>query len=369
MNNEHQHRAASPPYRFRSKIDRSSSAYLEWLSPGLQELVGYTPDELRFYDQWRQFVPSEYRPVTDEYDKLVRAGRPWTGLFALRAKSGTELFLEVTTDVQTLPTGTHLVHGLVRDLTEEAELRAAFQEHKARLRALNSDLGLIVWSHDARRRSTWMWGSGFSDMDPVEYESFGTSLAELLDAEGSDWSAVESAALRGETIRCEIEWKGRTYRVTVEPWRAGTEDVSGTTGVAIDQTERLGLEDQIEVLNRELMRARSNDPEPGLRGEEVMEFGELRVDPAAAKVVLRGQMVHLTPIEFKLLLVLARNAERVLSHQVLLRRVWGYEFLGSGSLIPMAINRLRMKIEEDPSNPSLITTVRGIGYCFHSEGA
>ncbi len=50
--------------------------------------------------------------------------------------------------VQTLPIGTHLVHGLVRDLTEEAELRAVFQEHKARLRALNSDLGLIVWSHD-----------------------------------------------------------------------------------------------------------------------------------------------------------------------------------------------------------------------------
>ena len=189
-------------------------------------------------------------------------------------------------------------------------------------------------------------------MDPVEYESFGTSLA------GPDWTAVESAALRGETIRCEIE-KGRTYRVTVEPWRAGTVDVSGTAGVAIDQTERLGLEDQIEVLNRELMRARSNDPEPGLRSEEVMEFGELRVDPAAAKVVVRGQMVHLTPIEFKLLLLLARNAERVLSHQVLLRRVWGYEFLGSGSLIPMAISRLRMKIERDPSNPSLITTVRG----------
>jgi hypothetical protein len=213
-----------------------------------------------------------------------------------------------------------------------------------------------------------MWGSALSTIGVDENETAGGSLAELLGSrDDADWGAVESAAMRGETIRCEIEWKGRTYRVTTEPWRSSTGHIGGTTGVAIDQTERLELEGQIESLNRELMRARSDNPELSDPSQEVMDYDELRIDIPAAQVTLRGEAAHLTPIEFKLLVVLARNPRRALSHQVLLRRVWGYEFLGSGSLIPMAISRLRNKIEIDPSNPKLIRTVRGIGYCFHPD--
>ena len=66
--------------------------------------------------------------------------------------------------------------------------------------------------------------------------------------------------------------------------------------------------------------------------------------------------------EFRLLCVLARRPGQVFTREMLLDSVWGYEFLGDSRLVSVAVRRLRAKVEDDPAHPSLITTVRGVGY-------
>jgi two-component system response regulator MtrA len=70
--------------------------------------------------------------------------------------------------------------------------------------------------------------------------------------------------------------------------------------------------------------------------------------------------------EFRLLLELARNPDRVLTRDVLLERVWGYDYLGDSRLVDMAVKRLRHKLGDDPAAPRYISTVRGVGYRFVS---
>jgi DNA-binding response OmpR family regulator len=72
--------------------------------------------------------------------------------------------------------------------------------------------------------------------------------------------------------------------------------------------------------------------------------------------------LQLTATEFRLLLELARRPGQVFTREVLLERVWGYEYLGDSRLVDIAVQRLRAKVEPDPSSPRLITTVRGVGY-------
>ena len=91
-------------------------------------------------------------------------------------------------------------------------------------------------------------------------------------------------------------------------------------------------------------------------------FGDVEVSPREGEVRKRGVEVHLTKTEFRLLCDLAEHSGQVLSRDQLLQRVWGYEYPGDGRLVDAHIRRVRMKIEDDPSNPALLVTVRGLGY-------
>jgi DNA-binding response OmpR family regulator len=96
--------------------------------------------------------------------------------------------------------------------------------------------------------------------------------------------------------------------------------------------------------------------------EQVLSVGGLEIDPAAFRVVRNGQDVALTATEFRLLLELARRPGQVFTRELLLDRVWNYEYLGDSRLVDVAVQRLRGKVEDDPKNPRLIQTVRGVGY-------
>jgi DNA-binding response OmpR family regulator len=102
--------------------------------------------------------------------------------------------------------------------------------------------------------------------------------------------------------------------------------------------------------------------EPGR--EPPLVFGELTIDPARRQVTLRGHPLRLKPKEFELLLFLARHRGVVLSRDLILERVWGWEFSGGSRTVDVHIRWLREKIEDDPSNPKRLVTVRGAGYCF-----
>jgi two-component system response regulator MtrA len=91
-------------------------------------------------------------------------------------------------------------------------------------------------------------------------------------------------------------------------------------------------------------------------------IGDLQIDPSAFRVSKAGTHLSLTAMEFRLLLELARHPGQVLTRELLLERVWNYKYSGDSRLVDMAIKRLRQKVEDDPSAPQLIQTVRGVGY-------
>ncbi|MGC0365167.1 DNA-binding response OmpR family regulator [Rhodococcus sp. 27YEA15] len=110
---------------------------------------------------------------------------------------------------------------------------------------------------------------------------------------------------------------------------------------------------------------RSNDTERHTESTlSSKTFGTLEVDRAALQVRKAGTLLTLTPTEIRLLLTLAENPGRVLSRTQLLSAAWDQEYLGDSRIVDAAVQRLRAKIEDDPTEPTVIETVRGFGYRF-----
>jgi DNA-binding response OmpR family regulator len=91
-------------------------------------------------------------------------------------------------------------------------------------------------------------------------------------------------------------------------------------------------------------------------------FGDVEIRPGEGVVRRSGMLVHVTKTEFRLLCELAEHAGLVLSREQLLERVWGYDYLGDSRLVDAHVRRLRAKLEDDPSHPTLLRTMRGLGY-------
>jgi DNA-binding response OmpR family regulator len=98
--------------------------------------------------------------------------------------------------------------------------------------------------------------------------------------------------------------------------------------------------------------------------ETTISVDDLEIDPGAFSVRRGGEDVALTATEFRLLLELARRPKQVFTRELLLELVWNYDYLGDSRLVDVAVQRLRAKIEDDPKEPKLIKTVRGVGYRF-----
>jgi two-component system, OmpR family, response regulator MtrA len=90
----------------------------------------------------------------------------------------------------------------------------------------------------------------------------------------------------------------------------------------------------------------------------------LSIDPDGFTATKRGEELQLTATEFRLLLELARRPKQVFTRELLLELVWNYDYLGDSRLVDAAVQRLRAKVEDDPKQPALIKTVRGVGYRF-----
>ncbi|MFZ5918576.1 MAG: response regulator [Chloroflexota bacterium] len=108
---------------------------------------------------------------------------------------------------------------------------------------------------------------------------------------------------------------------------------------------------------------RSGAPPP----RDVLQIGQLIIDRAARSVTVAGQEIELAPKEFDLLATLAWERGRVFGREMLLERVWGYDYVGESRTVDVHIQRLRRKIEPDPANPCYLLTARGVGYKFATE--
>ncbi len=128
-------------------------------------------------------------------------------------------------------------------------------------------------------------------------------------------------------------------------------------------TKPFGTDELLARLRAVLRRASDEDSEPAVT------VGDLVIDMAARRVTRAGQEVHLTPIEFDLLKVLARHRGKLITHRELLKTVWGPAYETETHYLRVHFAHLRAKIEPDPSHPRYIVTDPGVGYRLRDDGS
>ncbi|MEK6442523.1 MULTISPECIES: MtrAB system response regulator MtrA [unclassified Pseudonocardia] len=113
-----------------------------------------------------------------------------------------------------------------------------------------------------------------------------------------------------------------------------------------------------ELVARIRARVRRTETEPA----EQLSIGDVTIDVPAHQVTRDGRHIALTPLEFDLLVALARKPRQVFTREVLLEQVWGYRHAADTRLVNVHVQRLRSKVEKDPEHPEVVLTVRGVGY-------
>jgi two-component system response regulator MtrA len=113
-----------------------------------------------------------------------------------------------------------------------------------------------------------------------------------------------------------------------------------------------------ELVARIRARLRRTESEPA----EILNIGDLTIDVPGHEVTREGRPIQLTPLEFDLLVALARKPRQVFTREVLLEQVWGYRHAADTRLVNVHVQRLRSKVEKDPEHPEVVLTVRGVGY-------
>jgi two-component system response regulator MtrA len=113
-----------------------------------------------------------------------------------------------------------------------------------------------------------------------------------------------------------------------------------------------------ELVARVRARLRRTDEPPA----ESLAIGDVMIDVPGHSVSRGGQQIPLTPLEFDLLVALARKPRQVFTREVLLEQVWGYRHAADTRLVNVHVQRLRSKVERDPEHPEIVLTVRGVGY-------
>ncbi|AKF26783.1 transcriptional regulator [[Brevibacterium] flavum] len=212
------------------------------------------------------------------------------------------------------------------------------------------------------------------DDDPAISEM----LTIVLSAEGFDTVAVTDGALAVETASreqpdlilldlmlpgmngidiCRLIRQESSVPIIMLTAKTDTVDVVlGLESGADDYVNKPFKAKELVARIRARLRATVDEP------SEILEVGDLSIDVPAHTVKRNGAEISLTPLEFDLLLELARKPQQVFSREELLGKVWGYRHASDTRLVNVHVQRLRAKIEKDPENPQIVLTVRGVGY-------
>lgn len=118
---------------------------------------------------------------------------------------------------------------------------------------------------------------------------------------------------------------------------------------------------RVRLVREEVNQAGDRETKPK---NEILEFGNLRIDMTRREITVDGEVVAFKPKEYELLTFFAQHQGQVLSREFILERVWGWDFIGDSRTVDVHVRWLREKIEQDPANPRRIITVRGAGYRF-----
>lgn len=163
---------------------------------------------------------------------------------------------------------------------------------------------------------------------------------------------------------------GVTFTQRAREWTATPIIVLSARNMEKDKIEALeaGADDYVtkpfgilELLARIKVAFRHREKSNAVE-EPIFVSGDLKVDLAKRSVHLKGEEVHLTPIEHQILNMLVKNADRVVTQQVLLREIWGPGHAKQGHYLRVYVGNLRQKLEEQPARPKYLITEPGVGY-------
>ena len=200
----------------------------------------------------------------------------------------------------------------------------------------------------------------------VETASDGPEAIERFDASHPALVLLDVMLPRmsGVDVCRELRTRSQVPIIMVTARNAKIDAVVGLEVGADDYvTKPFRLRELVARVRAALRRAPRVDGEPGAP-EEQIEIDDVRVDVARHEVQVRGTLVPLPLKEFELLELLMLNAGRVLTRDVLIDRIWGPNYYGDTKTLDVHVKRLRSKVEDDPTQPTRIVTVRGVGYRY-----
>ncbi len=149
---------------------------------------------------------------------------------------------------------------------------------------------------------------------------------------------------------------------------AKSEEIDTVVGLEVGAddyvTKPYRLREVVARMRSLLRRSNWSDETEAVSEGRVITVSDIRIDIDKYEVKVRNEIVDFPLKEFELLLLLLENAGRVLTRDVLIDRVWGFDYVGDTKTLDVHIKRLRSKVEKDPSKPMSIITVRGVGYKF-----
>ncbi|MDO5038135.1 response regulator [Clostridium sp.] len=164
----------------------------------------------------------------------------------------------------------------------------------------------------------------------------------------------------------EIKRNNDTCNISIIMLTAKGEELDKILGL------ELGADDYItkpfsirELLARVKAVLRRSAPLESNKKEDIYDNGRLKIDFERHEVTINNKKIDMTLKEFELLEILIRNKGKILKREILLDKIWGYEYIGETRTVDVHIRYLRKKIEEDDKNPKLIETIRGVGYRFN----
>jgi two-component system, OmpR family, KDP operon response regulator KdpE len=192
-----------------------------------------------------------------------------------------------------------------------------------------------------------------------------------VEAAASAEEALTSAGLRApEVVILDLvlpDGRGTDVCRELRRWSEAPIILVSAVGDEAEKIDALdaGADDYVTkpfAIGELLARMRAVLRRSGPQREPVIEIGELELDLEKRSVRVRGELVHLTPTEFDLLRVLMLNQDKLMTHNAVLRDVWGPAYQRESSYLHVYVSQLRRKIEPDPAHPRYILTEPGVGY-------
>jgi two-component system response regulator RegX3 len=200
----------------------------------------------------------------------------------------------------------------------------------------------------------------------VQVASDGAEALDLFDAIRPDLVLLDVMLpkISGIDVCREIRRKSSVPIIMVTAKGSEIDTVVGLEVGADDYVTKPYRLRELVARMRAVLRRRANDTASYELSGDALQVGDVALDPQRHEVTVRGEAVSMPLKEFELLELLLANAGHVLPRETLIDRVWGSDYVGDTKTLDVHVKRLRAKVEPDPSNPTHIVTIRGLGYKY-----